>query len=686
MRLKSPWRTLARLAGLALVAGAVSAAPAAALPEGYHYEMVSPPDKNDGDVGAGGFVGQFFAAPDGDHFAYNALGGFGNAGSNGISGAYAATRGDEFWSSTSLLLNMAPSALLGTTVAPAISNDFSTALSMTTLNQETGEEAPGFGGFTYLMDVATRDIELFSVADQTGNETWGFSNDQYGANEDFSRIVFTAGADLVDDGLTPPTGNRVFLRTADGSHTLVSVLPNGDPSLGAVAPSHRRPVSADANIVYFNGTSTGSLGLYRRDIDAGETSRVNADENSGEDPPLAAATFVGASADGEIAYFISNQKLVDEDTDNINDLYRYDHSKPAGSRLTLISVDDEPGDTEGQVRAAHGVSADGETVLFTADGQLVPGEPTDGTRLYVYTDGELRYVSPSTMTSSSADRNYKLAENGETFVFLSNAAGITPDDNGGLPQAYVYDVADDELACASCRPGETSESPAELMRFVNLGNNLVTSDAPRRVASDQGHVFFMTAERLVNEDTNGLTDVYVWQDGEVELISTGRSTDHSWFLDASVDGSSVFFMTREQLSGWDWDNRIDAYAARTGDALPEPPAPVPPCTGEDCQGPPPLPPAFGEPNTAEYDGPGNPQADPVDCTPAERKANRLANKAQQLNKKAKRLKKQARKASGKKAKRLGKRAKKAQRQAKAKRKQARQARNQLALCREEAEL
>jgi len=688
---RRPIRRLgARVASIAAIAAAglaIGAAPAFALPEGYHYELVSPPDKNDGDVGAGLFVGNYFASPDGNHLAYNALGGFGDAGQNTVTGSYAASRGTESWSSTSLMLNMLPASILGVFTAPAISNDFSTALTTTNLNQETGDQALGFGGFTYMLDVATRDADLFSVPapnDPQQNATYNISNEQLVGNDDFSRIVYTAGVDLLDDGLSP-TASRVFLYD-NGNRSLVSVLPNGDPTVGQLALVHRRPVSADFSVAYFNGTQSPNQGLYRRDIAAGETARVNADERSGGDPlPAAAATFVGASADGEIAYFISNQQLVDEDEDTSNDLYRYDHSQAEGSRLTLISVDEELDDGQAVVQAGHGVSADGETVLFTASNQLVPGEPTGpGNKLYAYTDGELRYVSPSTL-SGTQDRFSKLAENGETFVFLSSAAGITPEDNGGLAQVYVYDIVEDEVHCASCRPDGPNEHPASIFESPNLTNNLVTAAASRRVVSTEGHVFFHTLEALLPQDTNNKIDVYVWQDGELDLISTGRSTDHSWFLDASVDGSTVFFSTREQLSNWDWDNRIDAYAARTGEALPEPPEPVEPCTGDDCQGPPPLPKPFEVPSS-NVEGPGNPDPAPVNCTPAERKANQLAKKAQRLSKKAKRLAKQARKASGKKSERLKRRATKTKRKAKNARQQAQKARTQLALCREEAQL
>src|SRR5690606_39060020 len=100
-----------------------------------------------------------------------------------------------------------------------------------------------------------------------------------------------------------------------------------------------------------------------------------------------------------------------------------------------------------------------------------------------------------------------------------------------------------------------------------------------RNLSSEGHVFFETLESLLPQDTNGKKDVYIWQDGELDLISTGRSSDHSQFASATPDGKDVFFVTRERLSGWDFDGHLDLYTARVGGGLPEPPAPVEECTG-----------------------------------------------------------------------------------------------------------
>jgi len=664
----------------------VAAAPASALPEGYHYELVSPPDKNDGDVGAGLFVGAFYASADGDRIAYPATGGFGDTPSNGVATPYMAIRGDEYWSSTSLALPMAPSLFIGSNQALSVSPDFTKAISLATIDVETGRWLPIDAPELRLLDVETRESLQFSVRDIYGNAVAAAALDSatIAGNADYSRVIYEAQAEIGQlDGLGS-SDYRVYMRNKSGVHSRVNYLPDGRVVPARLPDVSMRPVSERADVVYFTTRSAGSVsnddrGLYRRDLTEGTTSLVNADENDDETVPPADVDFVGASADGRYAYFVTSQRLVEEDKDGTQDLYRYDHSKPEGSRLTLVSYAGETGSTPTQV-LGYGVSADGETVVFVANGQLVPGEPTtSGYRLYTWRNGQLRHIG---VTGAFSNRDRVLSEDGGTFAFVTNTDPIGQNPNG-IRQVYVLDVPSGQLSCATCEGGTSSGVPM-LLRGPNL-TYFTTISYPRRAASTEGHVFFQTQDALLPEDENGKYDVYVWQDGELDLVSTGQSSDDSFFLDASVDGSTAFFMTREQLSNWDRDNRIDIYAIRTGEPLPEPPEPLAPCTGDDCQGPPPLPKPFDVPSS-KVDGPGNPDAPSVNCGPAERKAKQAANKAKRLEKKAKRLAKKARKAKGKKAKQLKRQANQTKRKAKQARAQARKAADQLALCREEAEL
>ena len=86
--------------------------------------------------------------------------------------------------------------------------------------------------------------------------------------------------------------------------------------------------------------------------------------------------------------------------------------------------------------------------------------------------------------------------------------------------------------------------------------------APQYVgsAADGSRVFFRTAEPLVATDTDGRFDLYQRFNGITSLVSEGNGNEDVDFLAASVDGTHVFFRTREGLLASDDDvDRFDIY-------------------------------------------------------------------------------------------------------------------------------
>jgi hypothetical protein len=99
--------------------------------------------------------------------------------------------------------------------------------------------------------------------------------------------------------------------------------------------------------------------------------------------------------------------------------------------------------------------------------------------------------------------------------------------------------------------------------------------------------------------------------GCVALLSGGASDKESAFIEATPDGTSVFFVTAERLSRQDTDTAYDIYDARectTGSpCLSAPPSPPLPCAEtQACRPAEPTKPLPGGPaGTATFKGPGN---------------------------------------------------------------------------------
>ena len=128
-------------------------------------------------------------------------------------------------------------------------------------------------------------------------------------------------------------------------------------------------------------------------------------------------------------------------------------------------------------------------------------------------------------------------------------------------------------------------------------------------------------------DTNGVLDVYEYEDGHVYLISSGTSSYESNLEGASENGDDVFFRSNQPLVPQDnQEGQIVIYDARVAGGFAELSSP-PACTTADaCRAPvPPQPSVYGAPASQTFSGVGNlapppeakskakPKAKPVKC-------------------------------------------------------------------------
>jgi hypothetical protein len=645
--------------------GTFTTLPASGLPA-RAYEKVSPEDKNGGDT-QGADNGQTgFASPSGDEVVYTASQPFDDADGTAIVGSvYRARRQPSAWLSTPVLPPKEPSPGTDEPNVYFMSEDLSRAVVTTNAVLDTGAVAEECNA--YLRDLEARTYEFIAHADPAISQ--GACGKSLGniiatdASPDTSAVLIESEGELTPDAADVPRDGprrqpKLYL-WRDGQLELASVAAGGPaagtPTTGSAGGNSfldllDNSISDDGSVVFFTGwdivgnpppqTSGANLTLWRRS--GGQTVGVGAEENSLQDPcgpPGAvcvgdsanAPQFGAASADGSRVFFTSRDPLVDEDATALGgDLYMYTHSADPENddNLTLISRDLEPGSPDGaDVLGVLGASDDGSRVYFAAENQIVPGEdakPAD-IRFYVWDEDEgVRYIggglSNPTFRVSDADvfstlqrtrGKRKVSANGRSVLFMSSIP-LTADDNGGQPQAYLYDFAADQLVCASCPAASSLGEPGTATSLRSSGSrtrdasSILGNPAPRLLSDDGARAFFETDSRLVPEDTNGLVDVYAWEGGASQLISSGQSADRSLFIDASANGDHVFFGTRERLVPWDEDNLRDTYVARVGGGLPDPrPATGTPCEGDECQGTPAGPPALMDPVSDLFSGFGD---------------------------------------------------------------------------------
>lgn len=604
--------------------------PAPALP-GRAYEMVSPPEKHGSDVMMirenhtnlySGFDFAPLSSVDGNAVAFTSFGSFAGAPSHGVFTAYRALRSEDSWDTHSLALRMdGANTSSPVTFIKGFSPDLrSWVIEGPRFPQPLPEASEGVAN-SYLWD---GDAGTYRLMTPGAPENSFMIGRLVGGSKDLKRAVLSIsqGGPLTEE--TPPTvyeaSTLYSWDAATGKLQYVGIEPGGSPFLGPIAPAEPaanggassmwNPVSEDGRTVYFY---TGvPQQLYVR-INGSQTQHVSASKATVPDPETKPAQFHWASGDGKIAFFSSPEQLTDDANTGParagNDLYRY---RVDGEELTDITV---LGGNGAEVQGVIGGSEDGKRLYFVAKGALAPGAVPGENNLYFWEDdgsakGSIEFIAGGVGLANwggvvdpfSRRHLGRVTPDGSRVLFQTTAQ-VTAYDNGGTYQVYVYDAVAGELRCVSCNP---SGRPA-LHDALALGSGDAVQ-AARTITDDGRFVFFNTAEALVPEDVNGVEDAYVydWRTGKVNLVSPGTGPYPATFVDASADGSDIFFGTRQQLVRIDSDDNIDIYDARVGGGLANQNPPLSaPCVGEACRQEPLAPPPAIEPASETFHSRGN---------------------------------------------------------------------------------
>lgn len=624
------------------------------LPDGRAYEMVSPPQKNSGEVAQRGGISNALlqASPDGESVSYGSNTAFGEVRSAPAISQYLSRRGTAGWSTE----NITPpdqSGILENAVRGFFQDLSTTALIV--------REPPlCCGASTGVDNVYLRDNTDGGLALLTpGEPKLSIPRSDYcisygGASADGSRVIIAALGALTPDA---PEGNgfNLYEWSQPAGLRLVSVLPNGE----AAVPSHftgfgagmadgcktgrrivRHAISADGTKIFW--TRAGGSGLFAR---LGGTETIQLDLPQGGPGPAGTGQFWAASSDGSRILFTAGSKLTPGA--QAGDLYLYDFGQPLGTRLTNLTA----GASAADVRGVVGASETGDTAYFVARGVLAANDgaavnpdgsahkaEAGGNNLYLWRQGQpLRFVA--TLAPGEADaagwdvgpefRTARVSPSGEQVAFVS-LRQLTPyenidqDSGEAVKEVYLYDAVADELLCPSCNPsGARPLGPSALTTWK------IPFEQARFLSDGGGRLFFESFDSLDPRDVNGLRDVYEFEREGVgdcsaetptfngatgaclSLISTGQSSSDSYFLDASTSGDDVFLSTRQRLVGADEDDYYDVYDARVGGGFPDPPPPPEPCAGETCRGASSQPGQPAPAGSAAFVGPSDPV--PVRC-------------------------------------------------------------------------
>lgn len=444
-----------------------------------------------------------------------------------------------------------------------------------------------------------------------------FSSTEYTEQFCSNCPVTYPGVAFAPGGVTTGIGSAYDNDIGRRSVTIVSKMPDG---------SDIQPDGEDKHAIEFPGLSPdGSHILMQTKATNGPSHLfMRVDQSVTYDISRGAGVrFGGMTKDGSTVYFTTLAQLTPDDTDLSSDLYMWTE---AGDELARISQGNGNGDGDDcnpawtndcdavlvtperlDPIANSAISAPGlDDVMAEESGDLYFYSPevldgakpavADERNLYVYRDGEPQFVAA--LDPGTEITRMQVAPLGG-FASWVTSSRMSPYDNDGFKEMYVYDAVNRSINCASCKP--TGQPPMHDVEASSAGPFM----------TDDGRVFFSTKDALVPRDRNGeIIDVYEYVAGRPQLITSGVGSrdftgggelfsligdpQNIGLESVSADGTDVIFSTYESLVDQDVNGAfVKFYDARTNGGFHSEPALLPCAAADECHGadssPPPPP-------------------------------------------------------------------------------------------------
>jgi hypothetical protein len=360
----------------------------------------------------------------------------------------------------------------------------------------------------------------------------------------------------------------VYMRNLAGGKTVL--VSRGDSSCSGSncgngsQPAVFEAASEDGERAFFtsteglvSGDADGKVDIYERDLGGGETKLVSV---AGTCPPslpegqTCDPTFGGVSSDGSHVFFESDERISEADEDSSQDVYDWSGSG------TPVLVSTGPNGGNGAFNATYsGTGGASGAVYFETSEVLVAADEDSAQDVYVRSEGATELVSTGPESRNGpAPASFQWASPDGSRAIFSTGEALVPADTDAVQDVYERDG------------GETT-----LVSTGPEGGNGGFSSAFAKASGDGSHVFFVTAEQLVEEDEDEIADIYLRGEGETALVSTGPIGGNGAFSSGlhgvSGDGSKAFFVTRERLAvDDDFASEDDVYSWTLGKSVGSP--------------------------------------------------------------------------------------------------------------------
>jgi Tol biopolymer transport system component len=404
-------------------------------------------------------------------------------------------------------------------------------------------------------------ITLVSEATTGGSGNSGsysFSPGGRNVSADGRYVVYNSQASDLVTGDTNGHQDIFLYDTANQTTTLISSDASGDPSNNA---SYFPSISADGRYVVFYshasdlvaGDTNGNLDIFLYDT-VSETTTLISNDVSG-DPSDNGSYQPSISADGRyVVYSSLATDLVTGDTNGYRDIFLYD---TVNQTTTLVSSNASGGPSDYDSYTPS-ISADGRYVVYNSSAtDLVANDP-NGTIgdifLYDTENGTNTLISkgdPITGANGYSARP-SISSDGRYIAFESSASNLVANDlNGATQDIFLYDTLTKSTVLISSGDPITGASAISYNASISADGLFVA--------------FYSHADNLLSGDTNGYSDVFIYnsETGVTELVTvdTGGSGTNNFSYAPSIsgDGSTIFFesiasdLVANDTNGTTWD-------------------------------------------------------------------------------------------------------------------------------------
>jgi Tol biopolymer transport system component len=371
-------------------------------------------------------------------------------------------------------------------------------------------------------------------------------------------VVFDTTSPNVVSGDTNGRKDVFLRDRQAGTTTRISVAPGGTQATGGASGSYGASISVDGRYIAFTsdesnlvpGDTAGFTDVFVRDRLAGTTTRVSVTSGGGQGVgvPGQGSYAPVISADGRVVAFGSSIRLAPEDVDGTSDIYV--HYRDTG--LTELVTVASPIDGSGSWPT---ISAEGRYVAFDSNEAMVADDTNGVDDVYVrdMANGIIERISVTTAGTQATAYSLgfgsfkpSISADGRYVAFLSDAADLVPSDGNGQLDTFVHDRVTGVTTRVSISP-TAGEDVGNVFQFITCS---ISADG-HTVAFDTG------GSSLVPNDTNGCKDVFVRgptlgaYDTVLEVFDTTSAGVETLCPtgDVTVAGGMAAFLRPEATSG-----------------------------------------------------------------------------------------------------------------------------------------